>query len=188
MKKHIALIIVLMSTIIIHPTHLEAITNAQENEANNTLIASFRQKLKTFTRKMSAYKRCIFGECEAQELQELQQFGKGLAYTFALIILSGLIVGGVSYLKANDLLVAAAKYNNADGVRSALKLGADVNAHNKFGQTAAMFAAFNGNAAMLKSFTDLGANLEHKDDDGRTARDYYQQFRTRTGLEPIIWD
>ena len=54
-------------------------------------------------------------------------------------------------------------------IKELLKKGADVNASDKYGDTALMVAAINGQLDVVKCLVELGADLEAKDGAGRTA-------------------
>ena len=69
----------------------------------------------------------------------------------------------------NQKLIDAAKGNNIKGVREEIKLGADVNAKDKYGDTALILAAWYGYTEVAKLLLAAGADVNAKDNGGYTA-------------------
>ena len=69
----------------------------------------------------------------------------------------------------NQKLIDAARDNNIEGAREALKNGADVNAKDKAGKTALIWAARYGHTEVVKMLIAAGADVNAKNSDGNTA-------------------
>ena len=61
------------------------------------------------------------------------------------------------------------KSGNVGKVEEAIKDGANVNAKDNDGNTALMWAAYNGHTERVKLLIEHGANINAKDNDGETA-------------------
>jgi ankyrin repeat protein len=72
-------------------------------------------------------------------------------------------------LAAGQDLVGAARAGDSAAVASLLASGADVNARDREGSTALMFAAMRGDAKMVQALLDAGADPNLKDANGETA-------------------
>ena len=71
--------------------------------------------------------------------------------------------------KANDQLLNAAAAGEIARLMEALSSGADFDAKNEYGRTAAMWAAWDGHEDCLRTLISAGADLDAKDNDGWTA-------------------
>lgn len=65
-------------------------------------------------------------------------------------------------------MIAAARIGSIDVVDPLVQAGAKVNARNKMGQTAVMFAAFRADHSMIRRLHYHGADLRMKDRMDRT--------------------
>ena len=66
-----------------------------------------------------------------------------------------------------------------DAIQVLTELGADLNATNKWGQTACMEAAYFGKTATLKALAELGADISIKDKEGKTVLDMIKDARIK---------
>jgi ankyrin repeat protein len=83
---------------------------------------------------------------------------------FIILIPAMLISFTTTYADdVNDQLITAGKNGDTATVKSCLAKGADVNAKNKFDQTALMMAAKNGYLQTVQILISYEANLEAKD-------------------------
>jgi ankyrin repeat protein len=122
----------------------------------------------------------------------------------ALLVLGGLIVYGVRQLAAGGgagaaavspgrlgLAEAVAK-DDPEGVRSAIKAGADVNAPmmsdkpGREGMTPLMHAALDGKAETLKALIDAKAKTDQRTEDGRTALMYAAGWGDTAKLKMLL--
>jgi uncharacterized protein len=70
----------------------------------------------------------------------------------------------------NRTFLDAIVMRNKDGIRAALKAGADVNARDaEHEETAIVLAAKFGDAEIIQTLIDAGAEIDARDDHGRTA-------------------
>lgn len=67
------------------------------------------------------------------------------------------------------VVMLAAAFNRTNTMRALIDAGADINAQDRLGQTAAMFATGNGHAGVLKVLIEAGADIEARDQQGLTA-------------------
>jgi len=74
-----------------------------------------------------------------------------------------LLIAHTSYADINSDLIQAAGINDAAKVKQLLKQGADVNAKDKYGNTALMIAAISGHTDTAKVLIDGGADVNAKD-------------------------
>ena len=86
------------------------------------------------------------------------------------------IIAGVQHiaqlhnLKNKELfLIEAAEKNDILGVKMWLMAGADINAKDKWGNTALMLASRYGHTDIVKMLIEAGANVNVKDKNGNTA-------------------
>ncbi len=93
----------------------------------------------------------------------------------------------LSQYEATEKLIAAIKEGSFDDVKKALKAGADVNAQDEYGLTAAHYAVAyrHGLIKAVKLIYANGADPEIKDKNGKTAYDYVKSANDKEGIEAL---
>lgn len=76
--------------------------------------------------------------------------------------------------------------NYEDNIKAMLKAGADVNAKDKNGKTALMYAADAGNDETIKELLKAGANIQAKDNNGKTALMYAASTGNEDAIKALI--
>lgn len=86
-----------------------------------------------------------------------------LVFILGLIPIQGLCMDYISPL------MQASIEGNLEEVKSLIRNGADINAKDKYGDTALMGASREGNLEVVKFLVQKGANINVKNEDGNTA-------------------
>lgn len=94
-------------------------------------------------------------------MQRVRMTCRLILFVFGVIVLAGAVVGQSGMTQQ---LLEAAKAGDADGVRSALDAGAEVNSRDSSKRTALLLATIADSPQTAKLLIDAGANVNAKDD------------------------
>lgn len=78
---------------------------------------------------------------------------------------------------------AAWRNNNPEVVKTLINAGSDINAKDKYGDTALIRAVlFNRNSEVVKTLINAGADINAKNNEGKTALDFAMNYEIKRML------
>jgi len=112
-----------------------------------------------------------------------QKKSRLLSFVWVILILSFIVFTSTSYAGNGDDLVEAAHTGNLSKVRALLKKETDVDHENSVGVTALIIASREGHEAIVQILLDKGAEVNVRENGGRTALKFAKTQKIKTLLK-----